>query len=349
MREVVARGAGVALAELLDGDIDRFRSISDGAYDVQRDDRPMPYKMPSYKIGITTEDGAELLGYITWHPVIYGPSYGCVAWNFGRELLPAARGKGIGTEALKLLIRHLFETTDVDRIEASTDVTNIPAQRSLTKAGLTREGIIRGAQLRDGERHDIVGFSILRSDVGLRTIVARGKGFALAKMLDGDKDLLTELGDGAFDPDRDDSTRPSDLSRLAVTNEDGTELLGAVSWHAVGYGPSIGSRAWDIGAGLLPSARYGGIGTQLGRVLAKYLFDTTDAHRVQASTDVANKPAQRAMEKAGFTREGIIRGAQMRGGEHRDMVGYSILRTDVTGEKLTTGQNGSAELISGDA
>jgi RimJ/RimL family protein N-acetyltransferase len=349
VREVVARGAGVALAELRDGDIDWFRSNSDGAFDVERDDRPMPYKMPSYKIGITSEDGAELLGYITWHPVIYGPSYGCVAWNFGRELLPAARGKGVGTEALRLLIRHLFATTDVDRLEASTDVTNIPAQRSLEKAGLTREGIIRGAQLREGGRHDIVAYSILRSDVGLREIVARGKGFALAKMLDGDKDRLTELGDGAFDADRDDSPPPLDISRLAVTNEEGTELLGAVSWHAVGYGPSFGSRAWDIGAGLLPSARNSGIGTQLARVLAEYLVDTTDVHRVQASTDVTNKPAQRAMEKAGFIREGVIRGAQLRGGEHRDMVGYSLLRTDVTGEKLTAGQNGSAELTSGDA
>lgn len=178
MREVVARGAGVALAELQDGDVDWFRSNSDGAFDVERDDRPMPYKMPNYKLGVTSEDGTELLGIMTWHPVIYGPSYGCVAWNCGYEVLPATRGRGAGTEAMRVLVRHLFGTTGVDRIEASTDVTNTRAQRSLEKAGFTREGIIRGAQLREGARHDLVAYSLLRTDVTGEKLTAGQNGSA---------------------------------------------------------------------------------------------------------------------------------------------------------------------------
>ena len=51
-------------------------------------------------------------------------------------------------------------------------------------------------------------------------------------------------------------------------------------------------------------------------------------HRIQADTEVANIPEQRALEKAGFTREGVLRGIGWRDGAWRDGVTYSILRTD---------------------
>jgi aminoglycoside 6'-N-acetyltransferase len=61
-------------------------------------------------------------------------------------------------------------------------------------------------------------------------------------------------------------------------------------------------------------------------LLAAYLFDTYPVMRVEASTDIANIPEQKALEKAGFTREGIMRGAQWRGGQWHDLVLYSKLR-----------------------
>ena len=64
------------------------------------------------------------------------------------------------------------------------------------------------------------------------------------------------------------------------------------------------------------------------RALAAELFATTDVHRVEASTDVENVAEQRALEKAGFVREGIQRGAQFRAGGRHDLVTYSRLRTD---------------------
>jgi len=42
----------------------------------------------------------------------------------------------------------------------------------------------------------------------------------------------------------------------------------------------------------------------------------------------ANIAEQRALEKAGFTREGVMRGIGWRGGSWRDGVMYSLLRTD---------------------
>lgn len=104
--------------------------------------------------------------------------------------------------------------------------------------------------------------------------------------------------------------------------------IGTVGWHDVRYGPNDASRAWNIGIALIPDARGHGYGGEAQRLLAEELFDTTDANRVEASTDIENVAEQRALEKAGFTREGIQRGAQSRAGRYHDLVTFAILRTD---------------------
>jgi RimJ/RimL family protein N-acetyltransferase len=104
--------------------------------------------------------------------------------------------------------------------------------------------------------------------------------------------------------------------------------IGSVSWHRVGYGPNEGSAAWNIGISLIPTARGRGQGGEAQRLLADYLFATTGFDRVEASTDVDNTAEQRALEKAGFVREGLLRGAQERSGVRHDLVNYARLRTD---------------------
>jgi RimJ/RimL family protein N-acetyltransferase len=48
--------------------------------------------------------------------------------------------------------------------------------------------------------------------------------------------------------------------------------------------------------------------------------------RIEAGTESGNVGEQKALEKAGFTREGVLRRACFRGGEYRDMMIYSKLR-----------------------
>ena len=109
-------------------------------------------------------DGA-IIGDIGWHPVGYGPNEESRALNIGVSLIPEARGHGHGSEAQRLLAELLIRLFDVERIEAMTDVDNIPEQRSLEKAGFTREGIMRRAQFRADAYHDLVSYSILREDL----------------------------------------------------------------------------------------------------------------------------------------------------------------------------------------
>ena len=113
--------------------------------------------------------------------------------------------------------------------------------------------------------------------------------------------------------------------RLVVVDKSGT-LVGRVSYRAVSHGPPPSSLAYNIGVIIDPAFRQRGYGTDAQSVLARYLFDTYTVERVEASTDVENTGEQRALERAGFTREGILRHAQWRAGAWHDLVLYSKLR-----------------------
>ncbi|MGP4102313.1 GNAT family N-acetyltransferase [Nonomuraea sp. KM90] len=65
----------------------------------------------------------------------------------------------------------------------------------------------------------------------------------------------------------------------------------------------------------------------------RYLFDHSTANRIEASTELTNVAEQRALEKAGFTRDGVLRGAGFRAGQWRDGVLYSVIRSDL-GQRL---------------
>lgn len=118
----------------------------------------------SYGMLLVTLPDGTVVGDVSYHQARYGPNEGSTAYNIGIELYPEYRGKGYGVEAQKLLADYLFETYPVTRIEASTDIENIPEQRALEKAGFTREGVMRKAQWRSGGYHDLVIYSKLRGE-----------------------------------------------------------------------------------------------------------------------------------------------------------------------------------------
>lgn len=95
-----------------------------------------------------------------------------------------------------------------------------------------------------------------------------------------------------------------DGGTLIVTR--GGQQLGLVNWRRQPITvPS--SYCWEIGIMLLPESRSRGYGTQAQRLLARYLFAHTTVHRIWAGTEAGNIAEQKALEKAGFTREGITR------------------------------------------
>jgi RimJ/RimL family protein N-acetyltransferase len=113
---------------------------------------------------IIDDEAGTPVGSIDWRPMMYGPPPKSMAWQLGISLVPTARGRGYGSEALRLAVAYLFEHTPVNRIEGSCDVENVASQRMLEKAGFMFEGMNRGAQFRRGSYHDLRLYSVLRSD-----------------------------------------------------------------------------------------------------------------------------------------------------------------------------------------
>lgn len=109
--------------------------------------------------------GADRVGEVSWRKVMTGPA--AFGWALGVGLAPEFRNRGYGTEAQRLMVRYLFAHTQVNRVEATTEITNVAEQRALEKAGFTREGILRGTTFRQGRWHDQVIYSVLRAEVTL--------------------------------------------------------------------------------------------------------------------------------------------------------------------------------------
>jgi RimJ/RimL family protein N-acetyltransferase len=116
-----------------------------------------------------------------------------------------------------------------------------------------------------------------------------------------------------------------DHGRLAVVDKGGA-VVGGVSYIAVFHGPPPSNRVYNVGIDIDPAHRRRGYGAEAQALLARYLLDTYPIERVEASTDVENVPEQGALERAGFTREGVLRRAQWRAGAWHDVVVYSKLR-----------------------
>lgn len=106
----------------------------------------------------------------------------------------------------------------------------------------------------------------------------------------------------------------------------GEERLGFVAWNRRQVNRT--SYCFAMGIAMLPESRGQGYGTEAHRLLTRYLFAHTTVHRIEADTEVDNLAECRALETAGFTREGVMRGAGWRDGAWRDGVRYAVLRTD---------------------
>jgi RimJ/RimL family protein N-acetyltransferase len=84
--------------------------------------------------------------------------------NFRILLGPSGQGRGLGTEATRLLLGYAFEHLPLHRIELEVYAFNPRAQRAYEKAGFVAEGRRRDALLYDGERVDAIVMSVLRPE-----------------------------------------------------------------------------------------------------------------------------------------------------------------------------------------
>jgi RimJ/RimL family protein N-acetyltransferase len=88
-------------------------------------------------------------------------------WQAGElayVVAPFARGRGIATDALKLLSRWAFDQLGLQRLQLKADPDNAASQRVAEKAGYQREGLLRSSFVVRGRRSDSVLYSRLPTD-----------------------------------------------------------------------------------------------------------------------------------------------------------------------------------------
>ncbi len=77
---------------------------------------------------------------------------------------PDYRGKGYGTDAMRVLVRYGFQELGLYRIQLGVIGYNTRAVRSYEKVGFVREQVQRAAIYRDGVRSDTYTMGLLRPE-----------------------------------------------------------------------------------------------------------------------------------------------------------------------------------------
>jgi RimJ/RimL family protein N-acetyltransferase len=72
--------------------------------------------------------------------------------------------KGHGSEAMSLVIAYAFDELNLHRLQLTAISYNSRALRTYEKLGFTREGVYREFVERDGKRHDLILYGLLRPE-----------------------------------------------------------------------------------------------------------------------------------------------------------------------------------------
>ena len=274
--------------------------------------------------------------------------------EIGYWVAPWARRRGIATAATTALTAAAF-AHGFARLELLTHLENAASQRVALAAGYHREGVRRGAASgHAGSREDLVAWARLADDppgptprllpdlpggqlsdgvVALRPLAPTDANFLYALLTLPDV-VATSVPPVA--PDRAEvhlrCTR-SQARWLAGERADLVIVDAATGQPAGAMGlyyqePQTGQAM--VGYCMLTAWRGRGYPTRAARLLARWAFDHVGISRLIAGTHPGNAGSQRVLEKAGFRREGYLRGRLpgMAGGRIDDVL-FGLLGDDL--------------------
>ena len=84
--------------------------------------------------------------------------------ELGYVVAPAARGRGVATEALRRLTEWAFSELGMERLELLISVENESSKRVAVRCGYVREGVLRSKHFKGDLREDTEIWSRLPSD-----------------------------------------------------------------------------------------------------------------------------------------------------------------------------------------
>lgn len=260
---------------------------------------------------------------------------------------PALWSRGLGREALGLLVTHLVHDLGAHRVNLHVLAFNDRAINSYKAAGFQVEGIERDAVMTDrGHYADDVAMAYIAGRAAPafdpRPVTLVGTHVRLEPMW---MEHAPELFEAMRDEDswRYMSAAPpasvADTERymrsaldLAITGEhlpwvtrrasDGT-VVGTTRYGAI----DRANRSVEIGWTMLSAeARRTAANTEAKYLQLRHAFEELRAVRVWLKTDVLNERSQRAIERIGAKLEGVIRNERfLPNGRLRDAKYYSIV------------------------
>lgn len=109
---------------------------------------------------VVERDGGTLVGTAT----LWGIDNHHRSAHIGLGLLPAARGKGYGTDVVAVLCHYGFVVRGLQRLQIETLADNVAMLRSAERNGFVREGVLRSSAWVMGEFLDEVLLGLLVRD-----------------------------------------------------------------------------------------------------------------------------------------------------------------------------------------
>lgn len=256
-------------------------------------------------------------------------------------------GKGLGTEALRLLVDHLLGERGMHRIRLHVAATNDRAIASYRKAGFKVEGIehdgVRGA---DGGWADMAVMGLVkgraRPTFDPTPVTLAGKHVRLEPLRMEHAQALFEAGD-EDDIWRWMAGRPAGVDGYAryirtaldeqvlgdqvpfVVKRPGGEVIGSTRYAHV----DRTQRSLEIGHTFYgKGARRTPVNTEAKYLLLSHAF-ALGAIRVWLQTDIRNERSQNSIARIAAKREGELRSERLRpDGTHRTSVIFSVVEPE---------------------
>ncbi len=91
-------------------------------------------------LGIATRPDGALVGVIGLHHIDWVHRRADISIVVGEA---SARGRGVGTEAIRLIVAHAFSKLNLHKVTAGMWATNVGSRRAFEKAGFVLEATLR--------------------------------------------------------------------------------------------------------------------------------------------------------------------------------------------------------------
>jgi RimJ/RimL family protein N-acetyltransferase len=109
---------------------------------------------------VSLVEGAEVLG----DALLWGIDLHNRTAHVGLSLLPAARGRGLGVDVVRLLCHYGFAVRGLRRLQVDTLADNAAMIAAATRVGFELEGTLRGSAWVDGRVLDEVVLGLLAAE-----------------------------------------------------------------------------------------------------------------------------------------------------------------------------------------